>query len=463
MPVNPKRRTTARPAGTVAGAARTAGAKRVAGATRVADTVRTAKTKQQLEEEVKQNSKLIATLQTEKLTFSSRNTVLEARVKELEKTNLELDESVRKLKIARPTVPSTRLISSFRDALDDMRAPLASGMGGVNYLVSEIQVNLKANVSYDGGKVQFQLPKPDDVIPSENLSTIDFVIKATPTTEVDTSGYAEVPNLVGLAKEMGERLIVSKGFVPGEIEYEDTAGIEPGIVISQMPSPFSVAPPGGPIDLTISKHPGVSVPGFLGLSLDEAVGVAESSELAIGDVSHTVSESEEGTVISQGVKAGETVPPGTAIDLVIAEAKRRETEGGAETDTAKTAEPRVRRLVNIGEYNSDKLDDAGIKTIRDLASASTSKIRKITGVSDSVAKEWKLEAEIHNEAMGDYGAYILVKTGAVKSVDDLMRADPSKLYGVVKRAIAGRKIAVPPGFKLNKRDVEGWIEGANKK
>ena len=173
----------------------------------------------------------------------------------------------------------------------------------------------------------------------------------------------------------------------------------------------------------------------------------------------------EGTVISQSVKAGEIVLPGTAIDLVIAEAKRRETEGGdeAETDTAKTTEPRVRRLVNIGEYNSDKLDDAGIKTIRDLASASISKIRKVTGVSDSVAKEWKLEAEIYNEAMGDYGAYILVKTGAVKSVDDLMRADPSKLYGVVKRAIAGRKIAVPPGFKLSKKDVAGWIEGANKK
>lgn len=441
MPVNPKRSATTRSDRIVAG------------------TTKTAKTEQELGEEIKQKSKLIANLQTEKLTFSSRNTALEARIKELEKTNLELDESVRKLQIERPQVPSTRLVSSFREALDDMRAPLASEIGGMNYLVSEIRVNLKANVSYDGDKVQFQLPKPDDVIPSDNLSTIDFAIKATPTTEVDTSGYAEVPNLVGIDKEMGERLVVSKGFVLGEVEYEYTDRIEPGMIISQMPSPFSVAPPRSPIDIRISKHSGVPVPGFLGLSLDEAVGVAESLELAIGDVNHMDSESEEGTVISQSVKAGEIVLPGTAIDLSIAEAKRHKTE----TDAAETTDPRVRRLVNIGEYNSDKLDDSGIKTIRNLASAPVSKIREATGVSDSVAKEWKTEAEIHNDAMGDYGAYILVKTGAVKSVDNMRSADPSKLYSVMRGAIDGRKIAVPPGFKLNKKDVAGWVEGANKK
>ncbi|HIE31782.1 MAG TPA: DUF4332 domain-containing protein [Methanosarcinales archaeon] len=438
MPDDPKIRTS-----------RTARTTRVAGTTSGA--AKTTITKQQLEADIKIRDDLITSLQAEKLEVASKSEVLEERVRKLDRENMELNEKIRKLQISRPTMSSARLVSSFRDALDDMQASLISEKGGAKYHVSEIKVNLKANLSCKNDQILIQLPKPDDIIPSENLSTINFRIRATPTTEVDTSEYIDVPNLIGLDIEMGKSLILSKGFVIGEIEYIHTDKIVSGMVVGQMPSPFSVAPPGGPIDLTISKHPGVNVPNFLGLSLDEAKNVADGSELTIGGTSFGVSESPEGTVISQSIKVGETVEPGTSVDLVIA--KKREID---ETETY------VKEIANIGEYNSDKLDDVGIITTSDLESAPLSVICKATGVSKGVAEEWKRMAMIHNKEMGSHGAYILVKTGFIKSVEDLKNADPSKLYNAVKKAISGGRVRVPPGFSLNKDDISRWIKGAMK-
>ena len=408
----------------------------------------------ELEKDVKLRDNIVAGLQAEKLESDSRSAVLEKRVRELEAENLELSKNVSKLQMERPKIPSARLISSFRDALDDMQVSLESRKGRTKYLVSDIDISLKANVSYEDDQIHFQLPKLDDTISPDTLSTVNFRIKSMPEMREDIFGYEEVMDLIGMNIEKGEDLIIEKGFKVGEIEYRYTEQIEPDTIVGQMPSPFALAPPGSLIDLTVSKRAMVKVPNFLGLSLDEAKRIFESAELTVGDVSERASESPEGTVISQSVKAGEAVRHGTSIDLVIAEKRRAKEEEEEERES-------IRELAGIGAYHSDKLDKIGVKTTRDLASTPVSVIRKATGVPERVADEWKAMASIHNKEMGKHGAYLLVKTG-IKSVEDLKNAAPSKLYSTLKNGIIRRRVRVPPGFSLSEEEVASWVESARK-
>lgn len=405
----------------------------------------------ELEKDVKLRDNIVAGLQAEKLESDSRSAVLEKRVRELEAENLELSKNVSKLQMERPKIPSARLISSFRDALDDMQVSLESRKGRTKYLVSDIDISLKANVSYEDDQIHFQLPKLDDTISPDTLSTVNFRIKSMPDMREDIFGYEEVMDLIGMNIEKGEDLIVEKGFKVGEIEYRYTEQIEPDTIVGQMPSPFALAPPGSLIDLTVSKRAMVKVPNFLGLSLDEAKRIFESAELTVGDISESASESPEGTVISQSIMAGEEVRHGTSIDLVIAEKRKAKEE----------EEESIRELAGIGAYHSDKLDKIGVKTTRDLASTPVSVIRKATGVPERVADEWKAMASIHNKEMGKHGAYLLVKTG-IKSVEDLKNAAPSKLYSTLKNGIIRRRVRVPPGFSLSEEEVASWVESARK-
>ncbi|NIA11333.1 MAG: DUF4332 domain-containing protein [Nitrospiraceae bacterium] len=403
----------------------------------------------ELEENVKLKDNILASLQAGKVVSDSKSETLEKRVRELETENLKLSKNISKLQIERPKIPSARLITSFRDALDDMQVSLESRKGKTKYLVSDVNISLKANVSYEGDQIHFQLPKLDDIISPDNLSTVNFRIKSMPEIREDIFGYEEVMDLTGMNIEKGEDLIIEKGFKVGEVEYRYTERIEPDMIVGQMPSPFSLAPPGSLIDLAVSKRAMVEVPNFLGLSLDKAKKVFESAELTVGDISERVSESPEGTVISQSIKAGEEVHHGTSIDLVIAK-KRRAKEKEGES---------IREIAGIGTYHSDKLDKIGVKTTRELASTPTTVIRKATGVPEVVAEEWKSMASIHNKEMGKYGAYLLVRTG-IKSVEDLKSADSSKLYRKLKNAMIRRKVRVPPGFTLSEEEVSRWIESA---
>lgn len=405
----------------------------------------------ELEKDVKLRDNIVAGLQAEKLESDSRSAVLEKRVRELEAENLELSKNVSKLQMERPKIPSARLISSFRDALDDMQVSLESRKGRTKYLVSDIDISLKANVSYEDDQIHFQLPKLDDTISPDTLSTVNFRIKSMPEMREDIFGYEEVMDLIGMNIEKGEDLIIEKGFKVGEIEYRYTEQIEPDTIVGQMPSPFALAPPGSLIDIVVSKRAMVKVPNFLGLSLDEAKRIFESAELTVGDISESASESPEGTVISQSIMAGEEVRHGTSIDLVIAEKRKAKEE----------EEESIRELAGIGAYHSDKLDKIGVKTTRDLASTPVSVIRKATGVPERVADEWKAMASIHNKEMGKHGAYLLVKTG-IKSVEDLKNAAPSKLYSTLKNGIIRRRVRVPPGFSLSEEEVASWVESARK-
>ena len=370
----------------------------------------------------------------------------------------ELENQVSRLQVERSKIPPDRLISSFGDSLEKVQVSLAEKSTRVKYLVSDLEVELKANVTFSDDEIFYQLPKLDDTLPSENLSIIRFKINMLPREEAegeDVFGYDEVPNLIGLNPEDAKYRIESKGFKVGEITYESTDRIQPGLVLGQMPSAFSLAAPESPVDITISEPAessggGVKVPNLVGLPLEEAKEVLKSLGLVLGKVSKRKSTSPPDTVISQSIKVDEGVEPETAIDLVLAEKekkKRKKTVG-------------VREIEGIGNVYSARLEKSNIKTLNKLASSPSSKIAEATGVSEKMAETWKAMAVIHDEDMGRNGAELLVKSGDIRSVDDLKKADPEELYGKLDRAIKLHKVRVPLEFTLKKEDVARWVKKA---
>ncbi|HEC56567.1 MAG TPA: PASTA domain-containing protein, partial [Candidatus Syntrophoarchaeum butanivorans] len=243
----------------------------------------------------------------------------------------ELRSQVKRLQLERPKIPPDRLVSTFVDALEKMQVALSEKRTRVKYLVSDMEVELKANVAFneDKNEIAYQLPKLDDTLPPENLSTIRFRIKMLPGDEEvsgeEVFGYDEVPNLIGLTLDAAKHQITSRNFTVGEISYRRNDQVEPGTVLSQIPSPFSLAPPESPVDITVSE-PAVKlteVPDLIGVPLDDAEKLLKSVNLEKGRVTEERSESPPGTVISQSIEAGKEVEAGSAIDLVVAAKRRR--------------------------------------------------------------------------------------------------------------------------------------------
>ncbi len=245
----------------------------------------------------------------------------------------ELKTQIKRLQLERPKIPPDRLVSSFGDALEKMQATLSEKSRRVKYLVSDMEVELKANVAFneDKNEIAYQLPKLDDTLPPENLSTIRFRIKMLPGEE-EVSGeevfsYDEVPNLIGLTLDAAKQQITSRNFTVGEISYRRNDQVEPGIVLSQIPSPLSLAPPESPVDITVSE-PALKltkVPNLIGVPLDDAEKLLKSVNLEKGRVTEEKSESPPGTVISQSIEADKEIEAGSTIDLVISAKRRRNT------------------------------------------------------------------------------------------------------------------------------------------
>lgn len=116
-----------------------------------------------------------------------------------------------------------------------------------------------------------------------------------------------------------KRAIVAKGFTV-EKEYEFSDEVPENYVIRHTPEEGAEAPAGSPITLFVSKGPEettVTVPNFVGKTLDQAKTIIEKEGLVVGDVSYEKSVIDEGIVIKQNIAGGETVGNNTPINLVV--------------------------------------------------------------------------------------------------------------------------------------------------
>ncbi len=136
----------------------------------------------------------------EKLFLEQEKSSLAAQVTRLSNEKAELESRISILQKNRPVISSSNLVSSFASSLAEMDRGLKKVQSGPKYLVSSMNVTLKTNIALEGGEeLRFQMPKADDIISPENLSTIEFSLKAVPEKS-GIGSYKEVPALVGALK-----------------------------------------------------------------------------------------------------------------------------------------------------------------------------------------------------------------------------------------------------------------------
>ncbi len=453
---------------------------------------------------------------SEKAVVEQEKNALSPRIDQLLEEKAELEKSIRILQQQRPQISSENLVTTFRQSLDNMAGKLDEPEARANYVISSMNVKLKTNLSVKNDTLQFQLPKPDDIIPPENLSTIEFTIKSSPK-ELDLSQYLEVPDLRGIARDEAENVITDAGFKLGTIN-EKPSNSPQGLVIDQLPSANSLANPNTAIDITISKIMHVETPNLVGLAVDSAREVLENSQLKMGEVTETPSKSSPGTVVNQSIEAGTIVLIGTAVDVEVAAEEELGTPAPEDMEVPdvtgkhinevreilKSRGMRVERIINrastlktgivldqkpkpgkkakesvelvlanqdiemiegIGPERSSKLKDAGIKTIQELANADTEVVGEAVGGNTaerivSMAKLVDSTSNLEGLGMDRQSAELLVKAGNIYSTDELKNADPDNLYELCTEAIASGKVKVPADYFLKQEDFKRWVEQA---
>ncbi|WP_440945508.1 PASTA domain-containing protein [Methanosarcina sp. T3] len=254
-------------------------------------------------------------LLAEKLVLEREKSSLAAQVIKLSNEKAELESRISTLQKSRPVLSSSNLVSSFASSLAEMDKGLKKVQSGSKYLVSNMNVTLKTNIALEEGELRFQLPKADDIISPENLSTIEFSLRASPE-KPGIDSYVEVPGLVWLSKEEAESKLLESGFKVGNV-LEIESSKPQGTVLAQLPSEGSLAEPGADVDLTVSRFLSVKVPDLVGLGIEAAKVLLEKSRLLLEGVKEQPSDKDPGTVLAQSLGPGSEVEANSAIVLTV--------------------------------------------------------------------------------------------------------------------------------------------------
>ena len=152
-----------------------------------------------------------------------------------------------------------------------------------------------------------------------------------------------VPDVVDQPLEFAEELLVDRGFTVGEVEEDFSDTVDPGRVISQQPGPETRAEEGSEVDLVVSVgEETTQVPELVGLSEAEAFDAIHDADLVVGEQRRENDpDVEAGTVISSAPPAGEELPVGSRVDLVISEGEERVAVGAVVNRTEDEAVARI--------------------------------------------------------------------------------------------------------------------------
>ncbi|MFW5961495.1 MAG: Stk1 family PASTA domain-containing Ser/Thr kinase [bacterium] len=173
----------------------------------------------------------------------------------------------------------------------------------------------------------------------------------------------------------------------GDIQYIFRLSEDPGTVINQIPAAGAEVEKGSEVTLFVSRGErdiSVRMPDLTGLTQDEALDLLRENCLNIGQVSVENSRRfADGQVISQGVKAGEYLPKGIAVDFVISKG----TDSNSEEDfhlnrisvNVSGTKRREVKIVVEDENGEDQVYQAvhqpGDNIIRDIQSQGETEIR----------------------------------------------------------------------------------------
>jgi beta-lactam-binding protein with PASTA domain len=263
-------------------------------------------------------SKEIAGTRESVRSLTQRSTALQVEVTRLLGENQELKQRLDQIHLERPSLKSDSLIHVFQKSIEKMQEGLKTPGQRVGYTISNLDVQLKANVGVDDeGEVTFQLPRIGEKPTIESLSILSFNLRPIPVIPVEIDERVEVPNLIGVEKELAEELIKSAGLSVGDVK-EITSLTRPGLVVAQSPEAYARAPAGTKVDLIVSRVASTKTPNLIGLDLNTATSAILSVGLVKGQISERQSRSKLGTVIGQNPEPEALIEKGFPVDLVIA-------------------------------------------------------------------------------------------------------------------------------------------------
>jgi serine/threonine-protein kinase len=164
------------------------------------------------------------------------------------------------------------------------------------------------------GEVVSQSRRPGTEV--EEGSALSVVVSKGPE-------LVDVPILIGLTEARAKRRIRDERLEVGKLQHVYDDQVPEGRVISQSPPANAPLEVGEPVDLVVSKGKApVQLPSVVGQDADEATSLLRDLGLQVSvsqDFSATV---DEGFVISQSPGAGDVVPAGSTVTIVISKGPR---------------------------------------------------------------------------------------------------------------------------------------------
>ena len=207
---------------------------------------------------------------------------------------------------------------------------------------------------------------------------IKVVVSSGSKEEADEPIY--MPNIVGMTRKDAIDKLDDAG-IAYRIVNESSETVEKDLVISTDPEAEKEVESGDTVAVHISSGPAetemVVMPDLRGLSLEIAKTTLSNNKLTVGSVTKEYSKTvDEGKIISQSVKNGDSVAEGTSVDLVISLGVEQSKVTmpnllGSSLDVAKTTiENNKLKVGNITKEYSDTVE-AGDVISQSVASGSS--------------------------------------------------------------------------------------------
>ncbi len=187
--------------------------------------------------------------------------------------------------------------------------------------VLEILTDLGLNTKVKGFEYSEDIPK-NHIIFQQPEPSVE-IKKGRDIKIVISKGAKNIlmPNLQGLSLQQARIIIEENGLCHGEQSVTYSSIFEKDNIIAQVPSPGAQITRGGCVNLLLSlgiRPRAYKMPILNGLTLDDAIGLIEKSDLILGKIKSLFFEDKpKDTITDQDPLAGSLVLEGSLVNLVL--------------------------------------------------------------------------------------------------------------------------------------------------
>ena len=165
---------------------------------------------------------------------------------------------------------------------------------------------------FDEGDVVFQKPEQGQKV--KKGYTIEVTISKG-------GNYVKVPSLINKDISEFEAILSQYGLEDGLVDYLNNDTVEPNVIISQSPEPYSEVKEGSSVNVVVSKGPEkktILMPKLVGSKEREAENTLKAYQLVRGKkVEQPSDEYAKGVVMWQSIEPGTELETNTVVDIYI--------------------------------------------------------------------------------------------------------------------------------------------------